>query len=422
MQRIIDLIEETLDADVTPEELAEHAGYSLWHFLRLFTQEVGMPLQRYRMRRRLTHAIWHIGCGMRVTDAALRWGFGTHSGFFRAFRREYGMSPTAYLHTHRVHAPSVPLLKEEVFIMLTREKFQEALAHWGASYAALPIVPVTCPDAGEINESAAYAGDAHVLKAYRDESACRLAARLAEALHAQGIPSSRTIPLPDGRMALNFPDEMWITLCHRVPGEPMRAAALICDPRSSGLRIGAALAKLHLATAALADDACADDEPYADHLLNWALPGAKEALPADFPADYADRVDRLRGLPVALVHRDPNPSNLIDCGDRVGFIDFDLSRCFVRIFDPCYAVTAVLSETFGRDELPWQENWPLFCKAVLEGYDGVSPLTEAEWAAVPTLLLGNEVLCLAAFARSRKFREVFEVNRRMLGWMLEHMP
>ena len=44
MQRILDLIEVTLDADVTPAELAEKSGYSLWHFLHLFHREVGQPL------------------------------------------------------------------------------------------------------------------------------------------------------------------------------------------------------------------------------------------------------------------------------------------------------------------------------------------------------------------------------------------
>lgn len=422
MQRILDLIEETLDADLSPQELAEQSGYSLWHFLHLFTQEVGMPLQRYRMRRRLAHAIWHVSLGMRVTDAALRWGFDTHSGFFRAFRREYGMAPMAYLRTHRVHAPSVPVLKEEVFKMLNRETCQAALAHWGAEYAALPLTPVTYPDAGEISESAMYVGDAYVLKAYQDEPACRLATQLAEALHAQGVPSARVIPLPDGRGALPFPDGLWTTLCHRVPGKPMRAFELIRAPREGGLRIGAALARLHQATRALDGAAYADDEPYADHVLNWALPRARDVLPACFPADYPQRVEALRELPVALIHRDPNPSNLIDCGEQVGFIDFDLSRRFVRIFDPCYAITAVLSETFEHDDLPWQENWPVFCRAVLEGYDRVSPLTEAERQAVPTMLIGNELLCLAAFAGSSKFRDVFEVNLRMLPWMIGHMP
>ena len=37
-------------------------------------------------------------------------------------------------------------------------------------------------------------------------------------------------------------------------------------------------------------------------------------------------------------------------------------------------------------------------------------------------MLGNELLAIAAFADSSKYREVFETNRRMLSWMLTHMP
>ena len=87
------------------QELAEHAGYSLWHFLHLFREAAGMPLCRWRMKRRLAHAIWHVKMGMQLTDAALRWGFGTHSGFYRAFVREYGCTPAAYLRTHQVRRP-----------------------------------------------------------------------------------------------------------------------------------------------------------------------------------------------------------------------------------------------------------------------------------------------------------------------------
>ena len=421
MQRILDLIEETLDADITPAELAERSGYSLWHFLHLFTQEVGMPLARYRTRRRIAHAIWHISRGMPVTAAALRWGFDTHSGFFRAFRREYGMSPTAWLRTHRAPAPSVPVLKEENFKMLTREKFREALTQWGAEYAALPIIPVTYPSDGQASETACYAGDDYLLKAYRDEGACRLAIALADALAGQGIPAACAIALPEGGRALPMAGGLWMTLCRRIPGSPLRASELIRCPEE-GKRIGAALAGLHKATAALDDYPCVDDEPYADHVLNWALPRAGEVLPAAFPADYAQQLEALRTLPTALIHRDPNPSNLIDGPAGVGFIDFDLSRRFVRIFDPCYTITAVLSEVFEHDDLPWAENWPVFAGAVLAGYDSVSPLTDAERAAVPTMLLGNEVLCLAAFVGSSKFKNVFDVNMRMLPYILENMP
>ena len=153
MQQILNLIEGTLEAEVTPAELAEKSGYSLWHFLHLFQQEVGQPLCRYRTGRRLAHAIHAISQGMGVTDAALRWGFGSHSGFYRAFRLAYGMSPTAWLRTHRVKEPAVPLLKEEVFRMLNRETFREALTHWRLD---LPLTPVTYAGSGEISQTSMY--------------------------------------------------------------------------------------------------------------------------------------------------------------------------------------------------------------------------------------------------------------------------
>jgi len=418
MQRILDLIEATLDADVTPAEIAEKSGYSLWHFLHLFQKEVGQPLCRYRIKRRLAHAIFAVSQGMSITDAALRWGFDSHSGFYRAFRRQYGVSPTVWLRTHRVRKPAVPLLTEEVYKMLNRDVFREALNHWGLD---LPLTPVTYPHSGEISETAMYAGEEYVLKAYRDEQACRLAVTLAQHLQAQGIPVACAQPLPDGRTALPMAEGVQMTLCHRVSGEPMKAADLIRDP-GQGYRIGAALAGLHRATAALEDSVCADDEPYADHLLNWALPRVQGVLEDVFLVDFAAKVEKLRNLPAALIHRDPNPSNLIDTKEGVGFIDFDLSRRFVRIFDPCCTMTAVLSEVFERDDLPWRENWPRFCKAVLAGYDSVSPLSDGEKAAVPTLMLGNEVLCIAAFAGSSKYKNVFDVNMRMLPWMLDNMP
>ena len=421
MQRILDLIEATLEAEVTPAELAEQSGYSLWHFLHLFQREVGLPLCRYRTKRRLVHALYAVSRGMHMTDAALRWGFGSHSGFYRACRREYGMSPTAYLRSHRVNAPAVPLLKEEVFRMLNRDKFREALVCWGEGYAALPLHPVTYPASGHVSDSAMYVGDDLMLKAYRDVQAARLAIAMAELLHQKKMPAAVAIPLQDGEKLLPLQDGLWMTLCRRIPGKPMSSRELICHPQQ-GERIGAAIAALHKAAEALDTTLYADDEPYADQLLGWALPRAQEALPDAFPQDYAARVEALRTLPTALVHRDPNPSNLIDAGEAVGFIDFDLSRRCVRIFDPCYAMTAVLSEVFEQDGLPWQENWPAFCRSVLAGYGSVSPLSEAEKAAVPTMILGNELLCLAAFIGSSKYRSIYETNRRMLPYLLENMP
>ena len=328
------------------------------------------------------------------------------------------MSPTAWVQTHRVHAPSVPLLKEEVFKMLNRDTFRDALLHWDLD---LPLAPVTYPGSGQVSESSMYAGDEYVLKAYRDDHACRLAIALAEALHQQGIPASRAVPLPNGNTMLPLTDGWQLTLCRRIPGKSMLAAELIRHPEE-GRRIGAALAKLHQANDALGDLPYAEDEPWADHILNWAMPKVQGVLDDAFLQDFAVRVEGLSGLPVALIHRDPNPGNLIDTPEGVGFVDFDLSRRFLRIFDPCYTATAVLSETFERDDLPWQEHWPIFIRALLDGYHSIAPLTDAEWTAVPTIMLGNEVLSIAAFVGSSKYKHIFDVNMRMLPWMLANMP
>lgn len=418
MQRILSLIEETLDAELTPAELAEAAGYSPWHFMHLFREQVGMPLCRYRNRRRLAHAIWHVQQGMPVTDAALRWGFGTHSGFYRAFQREYGSSPAAFLRTHQVRRPTLPRLSEEEFSMLNRDTFREALTHWNVG--ELPLTPVTYPCSGEVSETAMYAGKEYVLRACRDAHACRMNASLSAALAQQGVPAGLAVPLPDGSLSLPVGD-MQMMLCRRIPGEALRTPELLREPAASGFLVGQALARLSLALESMTEPPFADDLDYPAHLLDWALPRAQDCLPEGFPADFAGRVRAMNALPRSIVHRDPNPGNLIRTEDGVGFIDFDLSVRTVRIFDPCYAATAVLSESYGRVS-GWEASWPAFARAVMDGYDSVLPLTEAERAAVPVLMLGNELLALAAFVDSSKYREVFETNRQMLGWLLENMP
>lgn len=418
MQRILDLIEETLDAEISSEELAAASGYSHWHFLHLFSSQVGMPLSRWRMKRCLAHAIWHVSLGMRVTDAALRWGFGTHSGFYRAFLREYGCTPAAFIRTHRVRRPSPPRLEEEEYRMITRERFREALAHWGLD---LPLTPVTYAHSGEVSDHAMYAGDDLVIKACRDAGTCAASAALAEVLLQQGVPAARAISLPEGGVSLPVGD-CHVMLTRRLRGEPLRTSELLKTPEESGLRIGRALAGLHLALADMEDAPLVDEMDMTDHLLGWAYPRAKESLPEGFPADYEARAALLQTLPRAVIHRDPNPGNLIGTPEGVGFIDFDLSVRSCRLFDPCYTATAVLSESYGREELPWETAWPVFTRALLQGYDAVSPLTEAEWQAAPTLMLGNELLALAAFVDSSRYREVFETNRKMLAWMLGSMP
>ena len=412
MQPIMDLIEDTLDAEFTAQELADRAGYSLWHFCRMFQQDVGLPLMRYRLRRRLAHALYAMDQGGSVTEAALRYGFDTHAGFYKAFVREYGCSPTEYLKRHRALKPWRLQLKEEQYLMLTHEVWKNVLSAW--QLADLPLQSVVYEWSGMIADNAVFAGDDLILKAYQDADRCRRVVALARALSGTGLPAALPVPLPDGRDSLTH-GTYEIILCRRMDGSRLDPAALLADPANSGRRIGAALRRLHTALDRLPSLPPLRDVRLDDHIRSWAIPRAQAHLPQGFLQSFLPRLDALADLPRGVIHRDPNPGNLIDMPDgRIGLIDFDLSEINTRLFDLCYASTGVLMEVLERPDVPWETAWPLFLKGLLDGYGA----SEAERAAAPTVLLGIEVICIAAFAGTDKYRRQFDVNMKMLHALL----
>ena len=81
----------------------------------------------------------------------------------------------------------------------------------------------------------------------------------------------------------------------------------------------------------------------------------------------------------------------------------------VRIYDPCYAATAVLSETFGANN----DSWLGIYRDILWDYDSVAHLTDDERQAIPYIILANQFVCVAWFAEQDKYAEIYETNKRM---------
>jgi len=90
-------IETHIKEEITPEQIAGSAGYSVFHFCRLFALIQGVPLMEYVRKRRLTLSRSALLSDTRIIDVALDYGFETASGYAKAFRKEYGYSPTTYI-------------------------------------------------------------------------------------------------------------------------------------------------------------------------------------------------------------------------------------------------------------------------------------------------------------------------------------
>jgi AraC-like DNA-binding protein len=81
----------------TLEQLAEVAGLSKYHFLRQFSQVVGMTPGAYLRTLRLCHAARKLRTtDMPILEVALSVGFADHPSFSRAFARYMGMTPSEY--------------------------------------------------------------------------------------------------------------------------------------------------------------------------------------------------------------------------------------------------------------------------------------------------------------------------------------
>jgi len=84
------------------EDIAGEAGLSPFHFLRLFSNVLGVSPHQYLVRSRLRHAARLLADDERsITDVAFDVGFGDLSNFVRTFHRAAGVSPLRFRQASR---------------------------------------------------------------------------------------------------------------------------------------------------------------------------------------------------------------------------------------------------------------------------------------------------------------------------------
>ena len=410
IQKSLDYIEDNLQAEVTAAGLAEQAGFSLFHYYRLFQQATGLPVMQYILRRRLLHGIYSMNCGSSKTDAALAYGFDTYAGFYRAFCREFGSTPSEFLTAARARRPYRIDITREEYMNITHKKAAQILQNWNLSGEV--ITDIYYEGTGVRNENAFYVGDHFVLKYTANLGKLKKHIEVSRALAGIGLLSAVPIPTASGADFVTE-GELCFYLTRRLPGTQMVSRRF---GEGDGRFVGEIIGQLHLALESIED--CISEADLLGTVRDWALPKAKEplGLSDDFCREYLETFFRLYpALPRQIIHRDPNPGNIICAEDQWGFIDFDLAERNARIYDPCYAATAVLSETFGENNDKWLEIY----RDIICGYDSVAKLSEEEREAIPYVILANQFVCVAWFSEQDKYREIFETNKKMTLWLIE---
>jgi len=410
-------IEENLKTEITTDELADMAGYSVWHYQRLFSQMTGTPVAVYIGKRRLDRALKEIAGGRRAIDVALEYGFDTYAGFYKAFVKIYGDSPKK------------KILKTEVSIMFNKQLFNEQelrdiLLNWDIPQD-LPILDVYIIDGTEVSGNVWSIGEEYILKAGNRESLLKNL-NIVKALATQGFMAATPITTKSGT---EYVDGQQIVILSRgVKGSPLSKNERFGVKRQDyGRKYGESIARLHKVLKSIEAEVQPKNENLYSTVTDWVLKEVKKqnkqyqmGLSEQFFEGYINNFKILHDkLPKQLIHRDPNPSNILfDDKEVSGFIDFDLSECNVRLWDPCYCATGLLSEWRGVEGI--FEKWPEILSAILHGYDSVNPLSAEEKQAVYYVLCAIEMICLAYFEGNDKLKDVAKVNREMLMYIVKN--
>jgi len=105
IRRSIHYIDQHIKEDLISSDVADHAGFSIYYFYRLFTAYTGLGLMHYVRQRKMAYARLDITGGLRILDVALLYGYSSERAFTRAFQNIFGITPSACRHLPYVLPP-----------------------------------------------------------------------------------------------------------------------------------------------------------------------------------------------------------------------------------------------------------------------------------------------------------------------------
>ena len=100
-RNLLSYIESHIEGELTLEELASQFYISKYYLAHLFRENLGISVHQFITKKRLSACRDAILSGAPVSRVCFDYGFREYSSFYRAFRKEYGMSPKEYAFIYR---------------------------------------------------------------------------------------------------------------------------------------------------------------------------------------------------------------------------------------------------------------------------------------------------------------------------------
>ena len=107
VQAIIEYIDQHLEEELSLETLGEQFYISKYYAAHEFKERTGISVHQYIIKKRLERCADEIKTGKSISRIYSDYGFQDYSSFFRAFKKEYNLSPKEYQKAY-LHDPMYP--------------------------------------------------------------------------------------------------------------------------------------------------------------------------------------------------------------------------------------------------------------------------------------------------------------------------
>ena len=95
-QNILNYIETHINENISLNTIADNFYVSKYHIAHIFKNQMGLSIHQYILKKRLSICKAAIVSGSNINTVFLECGFGDYSSFYRAFKKEFGISPKEF--------------------------------------------------------------------------------------------------------------------------------------------------------------------------------------------------------------------------------------------------------------------------------------------------------------------------------------